>query len=113
MQTQGKSVYLRGGHAPGFLRDVFAEALDSCGYYPERWVEALTDELGGYHLHQRELERWMTMSNTERALWLTGQLWHCTDIMPGAMCQVLEMRLGSTYGRAVRLLRPGIARDAA
>jgi hypothetical protein len=112
MSSQGKSVFLRGGHAPGFLRDIFCEALDNCGFNPELWVDALSDELGGWHLHEREHLRWLKMSNTERALWLTGHLWHSTDIMPSAMCQELEMPMGSTYARAVRLLRPTVTRES-
>jgi hypothetical protein len=106
---QGKSILLRGGHAPGFLRDILCEAVDNFSSAP--WVDALDEELGGAHLYGRDYPRWLEMSKTERALWLTGHLWHCTDIMPSMMCEELNLSVGSTYARAARLLRPTVARD--
>ncbi len=37
--------------------------------------------------------------------WLLGQLWRCTDILPGDYCDQLYIRRGSTYAQAVRQIK--------
>ena len=70
----------RGGHAPGHLRDAFAEAVET-----ERAVE-LDGIMRSPH-------------------WLAGQLWNCTDVMPSALCKDLDLPRGSTYARGARQAR--------
>lgn len=70
----------RGGHAPGFLRDPFCEWIGDGA--KETTVEV--DE------ERRPLR------------WLVGQLWNCTDILPGTECEDLDIPRGSTYAQAVR-----------
>lgn len=65
----------RGGHAPSSLRDAFCE-----------WVTSES-------VNPRSLRR------------LTGQLWNCTDCLPGHLCDHLEIPRGSTYAVAARTLR--------
>ncbi len=37
--------------------------------------------------------------------WLFGQLWHCSDIIPGDVCEYyLDIERGSTYAQAVQRL---------
>jgi hypothetical protein len=98
------------GHAPGHLREAFAYPWDyACdGAYP--WVD------GGWWQGYGEpswleifdsgqlLERLTRMPAAERAKWITGQLWNCSDVMPGLLCDDLELVRGSTYGRAAQLL---------
>ena len=108
MQTKsiGKSKLLRGGHAPGFLRGLLGEALETST--PDSWVDALDDELGESHMYDQHLPLWMSMTKTQRAFWLTSNLWHCTDIMPSMMCGDVELPCGSTYACAARKLRTTI-----
>jgi hypothetical protein len=76
---------MRGGHAPGHLREAF-----------ETWVEdgatASTVAVG-----------WD--DTTVPIRWLIGHLWNCSDIMPSGLCAQLDMPAGTTYARAVRHLR--------
>lgn len=67
----------RGGHAPGHLRDRFADEVQGEG-------EPMTD------------------SDFER---LIGQLWNCTDTMPSDLCDELDLPVGSTYAQGARSLR--------
>jgi hypothetical protein len=46
------------------------------------------------------------MNAGERLWWLSGQLWNCTDVLPGAACKEVEVLQGSTYAQAARLIRP-------
>jgi hypothetical protein len=45
------------------------------------------------------------MTPIQRAAWLTGQLWNCTDMVPQMTCRDLDIPPGSTYAVAVRRLR--------
>ena len=37
--------------------------------------------------------------------WLLGQLWNCTDVLPGGYCEQLDLVRGSTYAQAVRRIK--------
>lgn len=78
----------RGGHAPGHLRDGFQEYLEKLdeGSPPNKLII-------GYWQRSVSLN------------WLLGQLWNCTDVMPGECCQILDMDPGSTYAQAVRKVK--------
>ena len=69
-----------GDHAPGYLREVFCEYLES------------TDKSGTVKVD----------GGVKPVKWLLGQLWNCTDIMPAASCDELDMPRGSTYAMAAR-----------
>jgi hypothetical protein len=45
------------------------------------------------------------MNADEQLRWLSGQLWNCTDILPGDVCTELDLRQVSTYAQAARLVR--------
>jgi hypothetical protein len=75
----------RGGHAPGHLREAFID-----------WVDADDDSKDSVVVGYAEL--------VKPVRWLLGQLWNCTDTMPGMLCEHLEIPQGSTYARAVRRL---------
>ena len=64
------------GHAPGHLADRFRELI----YDRPAWASA-------------EFHR------------LTGRLWNCTDILPGDVCDEIDLPRGATYAQAVRGLR--------
>jgi hypothetical protein len=95
----------RGGHAPGYLRDAFSEALDlKIWEYPGKWYEKL-DEESIFFYESVMQKRWESLSCWERGIWLIGQLWNCTDYMPSALCYTLDVPPGSTYAIGVRNLR--------
>ena len=65
------------GHAPGQFRDAFLEAV--------------------------EFEE----TDSPEFIALCGKLWNCTDILPRDACNDLDIRQGSTYAMAARVLRTG------
>jgi len=67
---------LKTGHAPGHIRECLIEALDD---FERDWWKNLNIEL----LRERHQRWWNESSNDQRAYWLLGQLWHCTDIVSG------------------------------
>ena len=91
----------RGGHAPNDLRNAFDEAAES----GEDFENAMTDDLLEC-IFTRE-DQWKSRSRRERALWLTGQLWNCTDILPSSICEALDLPQGikRTYASASRFIR--------
>jgi hypothetical protein len=86
-------------HYPGHLRDAFHDAMDA--YLTGAEVD---DEL---FYDPAQQQRWAAMDAGERFRWIAGKLWHCTDIMPGETCAILELEPGSTYARAARRIREG------
>jgi hypothetical protein len=80
-------------HAPGYLRDAFVCLIEG--------KESVAEEFYADETRAR-LE---AMSADEQLRWLSGQLWNCTDILPGGVCTELDLRQGSTYAQAARLLR--------
>ena len=80
----------RGGHAPGYLRSIFEDAVT------EGWPDSLA-ELG-------DADEIPGSTATERSRWLLGRLWNCSDVMPGALCDDLDLIRGSTYAVGARLL---------
>ena len=82
---------LRGGHAPGHLRDAFVGWLDE----PTR-----TEVEVGWDGERRTVS------------WLLGQLWNCTDILPSIVREQVNCLLygepddfRNTYAAAVRRLK--------
>ena len=72
-------------HYPGHLREAFTV-----------WVEDGMPDTAAVEVNYEE-ECWPS----ERLL---GLMWHCSDIMPGYLCQELEMEQGSTYAQAAQYL---------
>jgi hypothetical protein len=96
----------KGGHAPGHLRDALLAALS-------RHWDDLEEGPWFRHLDMKffsigEQTRWDSWTPTERAIWLTGQLWNCHDILPGSVCALASLSQGSTYAQLVRQLRSQI-----
>jgi hypothetical protein len=77
-------------HAPGHLRDAFYDSVE----------DGMPDEVAA------EGPRHDFYDGQPRSRrWLFGQLWHCSDIMPWELCDLLEMPQGSTYASAVQAIR--------
>ena len=95
----------RGGHAPGHLRDAFADALDiKTSESPAKWYENLNADTISFDDPKMQ-KRWKSLSPRDKGIWLIGQLWNCTDIMPSGLCDTLDLHPGSTYASGVRNLR--------
>jgi hypothetical protein len=84
------------GHAGSHLRGALADALD---WGTDWWQYVEID----FH-NDRDQEWWSKLSARSRARWLLGQLWHCTDIVPGALRSEFEGQNVITYARLARLL---------
>jgi hypothetical protein len=84
------------GHAGSYLREGLAEALD---WGTDWWQYVEID----FH-NDRDQEWWSKLSARSRARWLLGQLWDCTDIVPGALRSEFEGQNVITYARLARLL---------
>ena len=93
----------RGGHAPGHLRHAFLHGLGEG--WGSAWPAPLAEAEALDWSNEQRAAWWAGLTVEQRARWLTGQLWNCTDIMPSLACEQLELPLGSTYARAARHLR--------
>ncbi len=93
----------RGGRAPGHLREMFVDVIE--GNTQDPWWLAFGAEGLVVFYDPRMQARWDRWDARERARWLLGQLWNCTDIMPSDLCQSLDLPPGSTYAQAVRRLK--------
>jgi hypothetical protein len=97
----------RGGHAPGHLRDALLAAFD--GIWDDLEEGTWWTHLDISFFSLRQQIQWETWSPRERAIWLTGQLWNCCDILPGTACLQASLPTGSTYAQLVRRARNEIA----
>ena len=91
----------RGGHAPGHLGDALIEALESARGDARPWWELL-DVL--FFDPARQVW-WDDSTAVERANWLIGQLWDCTDTVPGYIRETLGISYASSYATMVRGLK--------
>jgi hypothetical protein len=64
----------RGGHAPGHLRGAFCEFVDE-------WYAAKEGE---------EVDTVAIDDEPRPVKWLFGQLWNCSDCMPGELVQQIN-----------------------
>ena len=80
-------------HTPGYLRDAFV------------WLIEGKESVAEVFYADKTRACLEAMNADEQLSWLSGQLWNCTDILPGGVCTELDLRQGSTYAQAARLLR--------
>jgi len=88
----------RGGHAPGHLRNAFCDWWEYHCYLDDREYDCDLDYLD-------DLVSVGDYGDRRPVRWLVGRLWNCTDIMPGDICNDLDLAPGSTYAQGVRRLR--------
>src|SRR4051794_13060376 len=81
----------RGGHAPGHLRELF-------GTGTEDWPNALASDEANVWWDESQAAWWNGLTVEQRAQWITGQLWNCSDILPSSVYQHLELTGLHTYG---------------
>lgn len=96
VEREGRTAYspLRGGHAPRVLRDAFSG-----------WVQSTSPDVS----HPLSLHSSLDVEGRAVSLeWLLGQLWNCTDVLPTHDCEALSIPPGSTYARAVRMVKRSV-----
>jgi hypothetical protein len=94
-----------GGHAGANLRGALEEALER----GTDWWQYLEID---FH-NDCDREWWRKLSGWDRARWLLGQLWNCTDIVPGALRSEFDGQNVITYARLARLLMKELQGEAA
>ena len=86
---------VRGGHAPGHLRDAFVDAVDAYAAWKTGEPEPVVD-LGGANIPVSRV---------------FGMLWCCTDVLPGHLADTVNDHLRGerlrrhTYAAAARALK--------
>jgi hypothetical protein len=92
----------RGGHAPGHIREALENALIEGEI--DSWEQRV--EIEWWNPAQESW--WKTLSQNQRAQWVLGQLWNCTDCLPGAIHDLFrsehDVRVGS-YAALARHLK--------
>jgi len=91
----------RGGRAPDDLKNALLIGIEST----QGFEEAMVDDL--VYVNAKTARKWTAMSKHERAIWLTGQLWNCSDWMSGTWYRMLDLPDGNkgTYGSVSRFIR--------
>jgi hypothetical protein len=98
-----------GGHAPGHLRDAMDQAINNARRLDAWWEELADEDVLSFYDPAMQ-RQWAAMSLPQRGRWLVGQLWHCTDILPGELVDTLGLGDSSstTYAAAARVLRESL-----
>jgi hypothetical protein len=68
------------------------------------WVDAMADDEVLCFYSPKQQAQWEKTPATNRARWLLGQLWNCTDIVDSLLCDQLELPPGSRFAVLVRKL---------
>ena len=94
------------GHAGGHLRDARRLEKDRV-----RWWTHVRIDFDS----ERHHAWWNRLSDHEKGRWLLGQLWCCSDVLPGWVCPEFAhyddrgvVRQPTTYAQLVRLLAQGL-----
>ncbi len=85
-----------------WVRDLFCSFVDCLDNDSERSLTLPDDLLEEEGVFNTAV---LSLSPENRFQWLTGQLWHCTSILPGSVCDSLDLRRGATYAQGARRLR--------
>jgi hypothetical protein len=79
------------------LREAFLECLERFNLgESENWYDALSDDEVLWFYRPEIRKYWEKLPAVDRAKWLIGQLWNCTDILPSSACCQLELKQGSS-----------------
>ena len=89
-------------HVKGHIRDVFTDCLDAWDRGTEWWAP-LNDVGPSYFPDAKLGQQWAGMNKEDRARWLIGQLWNCTDLCPRDVADSLDIP-GGTFASVVRRL---------
>ena len=89
-------------HVKGQIRELFTDCVGAWNGEAEWWAP-LKDVNPSYLTSRTVRQNWTEMSKEDRARWLLGQLWNCTDICPREVANSLDIP-GGTYASVVRRL---------
>ncbi|MCH7575206.1 MAG: hypothetical protein IIA59_08790 [Candidatus Marinimicrobia bacterium] len=96
-----------GGHAPGHLREAMGDWIERTYESQDSIISCLRADTSFNYVGADEI----FYEGPKPLKWLIGQLWNCTDVLPGTTARDLEELLErylepklnvGTYGRAVR-----------
>jgi hypothetical protein len=91
----------RSGHAPGYLSGALVEAIEASFWGGKSWWEVLEINF----VDPAEQRSWDRITALERAAWLLGQLWNCTDILGALVCSTADLTGNKTVAQFVRILK--------
>jgi hypothetical protein len=95
-----RNTRLRGGHAPGLVRDAFCAALDKFTEWNDGEPEPVVEFEVNYESVEIPISRACTL------------VWNCTDILPGSLVQWAERSALEfervTYASVARAMRQAI-----
>jgi hypothetical protein len=99
MTTAGRSRFnsARSNYTPDSLCDILLGALETDS---SAWWNCLNFESFAY-ADRNALEN---MQPKERARWLLGRLWNCTDVAPSTTCCDFDLPPGCSFAQLVRAL---------
>jgi len=89
-------------HVKGAIRELFTGCVDAWDGETEWWAP-LGNVNSSYFAGHKLQREWAEMSKEDRARWLLGQLWNCTDICPRDVADSLHIPSG-TFATVVRRL---------
>ncbi len=89
-------------HAQGRIRDLLTNCINAWDGETDWW--APLEGVDPSHFVGHKLKKnWAGMNKEDRARWLIGQLWNCSDICPRDVAASLDIP-GGTYASVVRRL---------
>jgi hypothetical protein len=89
-------------HMKGQIRELFTDCVNAWDGETEWWAP-LEDVNPSYFADRKFQQNWTGMNKEDRARWLIGHLWNCTDVCPRGVANSLDIPSG-TYASVVRRL---------
>jgi len=89
-------------HVNGRIREIFAGCVAAWDGETEWWAP-LNDVNPSSFADRKFQQNWTEMNKEDRARWLIGQLWNCTDVCPHEVADSLDIP-GGTFASIVRRL---------
>jgi hypothetical protein len=89
-------------HVKGPIRAIFTDCVDAWDGETEWWAP-LEDVHPSSFSGRKLKQEWTEMNKEDRARWLLGQLWNCTDVCPRNVADSLDIPNG-TFASVVRRL---------
>jgi len=89
-------------HAKGEIRELFTDCVNAWDGETEWWAP-LEGVTLSYIAGRKFQQNWTAMNKEDRARWLIGHLWNCTDACPRDVADSLDIPSG-TFASVVRRL---------
>ncbi len=99
----------RGGHMAGHLREALLAGIERWEQSSDPgWAKAIGHHTDIDWIDPAKEMSWKRMSDVERARWLTGMLWNCTDSLGMDLSAEMSERAGrpvGSFAQAARFIR--------